>query len=176
MRRGLLGKAVRGVAIAFCGLTVVFQVFGLAGLRINTSPSLPLGIYIAASGESELVEFCPPEPWARMAAERGYRTEGTCRDGASPLLKPVVAHPGDTVEYSPAGIRINSKLLANTAPRRADSKGRVLSPWPFGTYVVAPGTIWVASSYSDRSFDSRYMGPIPVRSVRDCLSPLLTLW
>ncbi len=176
MRRGLLGKAIHGAMIAFCGLTILFQVFGHVGLRINTSSSLPVGIYITTSEKSELVEFCPPEPLARLAAERGYRTKGTCKDGASPLLKPVVAQPGDIVEYSTAGIRINGSLLANTAPHSADSKGRVLSPWPFGTYVVEPGTIWVASSYSDRSFDSRYMGPIPIRSVQDCVRPLLTLW
>lgn len=176
MRLGRLGEFIRGAVFIFGGLTIFFLIFGLAQIRINTSSSLPLGLYITTSEATELVEFCPPEPWAHLAALRGYRNKGACRDGASPLLKPVVAWPGDTVVYSPQGIQINGKLLPNTAARREDSNGRVLSPWSFGTYVVEPGTVWVASSYSDRSFDSRYMGPISTGNVRDHLRPLLTLW
>ena len=176
MRRGRLVKTIRGAVVIFGGLVCLFCVFGLADLRINTSPSLPVGIYVASSEDGALVEFCPLEPWAHLAATRGYRSAGTCRDGASPLLKPVVARPGDTVVYSSNGIQVNGKLLRNSAPHREDSQGRILSPWPFGTYHVKFGTIWVASSYSDRSFDSRYMGPIPTHTVRAHLRPLLTLW
>jgi conjugative transfer signal peptidase TraF len=153
----------------------LFQAFGWLGLRINASSSLPMGIYIEAD-ESDVIEFCPPEPWGRFAAERGYRSRGVCRDGASPLLKPVVARAGDMVELSPAGIRVNDCLIPNTAPRPADSKSRTLTPYSFGTHRVEAGTVWLASSYSDRSFDSRYMGPIPTSAIRARLRPLVTLW
>src|SRR5688572_10996253 len=146
MRRGRLVKTIQGAVVILGGLVCLFSAFGLAGLRINTSPSLPVGIYIVSSEEAALVEFCPLEPWAHLAATRGYRSAGTCWDGAAPLLKPIVARPGDTVVYSSSGIRINGKLLGNTAPRREDSHGRILSPWPFGTYHVALRTLWVASS------------------------------
>jgi type IV secretory pathway protease TraF len=39
--------------------------------------------------------------------------------------------------------------------------------------VVSPGTIWVASTYHPRSFDSRYFGPIAVADIRARLAPLL---
>jgi conjugative transfer signal peptidase TraF len=89
-------------------------------------------------------------------------------------MKPVVAIPGDTVNVSERGIAVNGKLLPNTAAKTKDSQGRPMTPWPFGTYRVAPGVIWVASSYNPWSFDSRYFGPIPVRIIRGRLKPLLT--
>ena len=48
----------------------------------------------------------------------------------------------------------------------ADSFGRPMRHYPFGSYSVAPGTFWVASSCDERSFDSRYYGPIAAGSIR----------
>ena len=36
-----------------------------------------------------------------FAAIRGYRDAGNCPDGATPLMKPVVARSGDIVDVSP---------------------------------------------------------------------------
>lgn len=154
----------------------IFQLCGLVGLRINGSPSLPVGFYMTSSEpDSHLVEFCPAEPFASLALSRGYRDLGACSDGGAPLLKPVVARGGDVVEVSSAGIAVNGRLLPNTAPLRADTKGRALTSWPPGRYTVEPGFVWVASSYSRRSFDSRYFGPVAIRSIRDHVRPLLTV-
>ena len=145
------------------------------GLRINTSPSLPVGLYMTTTDpQSRLVEFCPPEPYARLAIERGYRSAGNCGDGAAPLLKPVIAEAGDVVDLSPSGLAVNGHSIPNTEAVQADTKGRHLTPWPFGRYEVQRGTIWVASSYNSRSFDSRYFGPIPAWRVRDRVRPLIT--
>jgi conjugative transfer signal peptidase TraF len=153
-----------------------FLVCGFVGVRFNSSPSLPVGMYLTtAGGHANLVEFCPTEPFASLSIARGYRDPGTCRDGAAPLLKPVVASAGDAVELSARGISVNGVLLPNTAPLSKDSKGRPLGAWPFGRYCVAPGTVWVASSHHPRSFDSRYFGPISTAAIRHRLKPFLTL-
>jgi conjugative transfer signal peptidase TraF len=123
---------------------------------------------------AKLVEFCPAEPFASLALSRGYRDQGVCRDGGAPLLKPVVARGGDVVEVSAAGIAVNGRLLSNTAPLGTDTNRRPLASWPQGHYIVKPGFVWVASSYSPRSFDSRYFGPVPISSIRDRVRPLLT--
>jgi conjugative transfer signal peptidase TraF len=123
---------------------------------------------------ANLIEFCPAEPFASLALSRGYRDQGVCSDGGAPLLKPLVARVGDVVEVSVAGIAVNDRLLRNTAPLRMDTKGRTLTSWPPGRYTVEPGFVWVASSYSRRSFDSRYFGPVAIRSIRDHVRPLLT--
>jgi len=154
----------------------VFQVWSLVGLRINSSPSLPVGLYITTmDARANLVEFCPAEPFASLSITRGYRDRGACSDGAAPLLKPVVASAGDVVELSARGISVNGVLLPNTAPLLKDTKGRLLLPWPFGRYRVAAGTVWVASSYHPRSFDSRYFGPLSTSAIRHRVKPFLTL-
>ena len=157
-------------------LVGIFPVWSFLGLRINTSPSLPVGLYIRTTDAgANLVEFCPAEPFASLSIVRGYRESGSCSDGSAPLLKPFVASVGDVVELSVAGISVNGVLLRNTAPLSKDTKGRDLQHWPFGRYVVAPGTVWVASTYHRRSFDSRYFGPVSITAIRSREQPFLTL-
>jgi conjugative transfer signal peptidase TraF len=171
-----LRKIRRAILVAIGVAIAVFQLSGVFGLRINTSPSLPMGLYIiTADAGADLVEFCPMEPFATLSIVRGYRDPGACSDGAAPLLKPVIASAGDVVEVSARGISVNGALLPNTAPLTRDTKGRHLEAWPSGRYVVDPGTIWVASSYHPRSFDSRYFGPLSTAAIRYRLKPFLTL-
>src|SRR5579875_1184909 len=178
MRAGLLALlrnadrvGAKRIALVVGGtLLSVLAIPAAAGLRLNDSPSLPLGIYVVTSDRSaDLVQFCPPEPFASLAALRGYREPGSCADGSAPLMKPIAARAGDKVEISGAGIAVNGRGISHSQALGVDTKGRVLQRWPFGTYVVQPGTVWVISSYNPRSFDSRYFGPIRVTSVRDRL-------
>ncbi len=149
----------------------------LSGLRINTSYSLPMGIYaVTTDPEASLIEFCPTGVYSEVSAGRGYRSAGICPDGAVPLLKPIVAREGDLVELGKDGIAINGMRLANTAPLRIDRNGRPLDAFPFGQYRVARGEVWVASTYNRGSFDSRYMGPIQLSLVRSRLRPVWTLY
>ena len=165
----LAGRIGLGIAIS------LFPICALSGLRINSSPSLPVGLYVTTGeGRANLAEFCPAEPFGDLAIARGYRESGNCSDGAAPLLKPVVARPADVVELSGDGIAVNGRLLQNTAPLSTDTKGRPLSHWQFGRQVVQPGTVWVASSFNPRSFDSRYFGPIQIGAIRHYLQPLFT--
>ena len=163
------------IACSSASLFGLFAITGIAGIRINATPSLPVGLYINADADSKLIEFCPVGPPAWLAASRGYRTAGDCPDGASPLLKPIIAKAGDIVELTAAGISVNARFVPNTAPLSMDTKHRPLEHFPYGRYVVAQGEVWVASSYNARSFDSRYYGPVPIDRIREHLKPLLTL-
>jgi conjugative transfer signal peptidase TraF len=163
------------ILVGLSAFVLPFILMGTEGIRINCSPSLPLGFYKTTSDSSaRLVEFCPPEPYGRYMAERGYRSAGNCPDGGSPLMKPVIAVAGDIVEASPGGLAVNGVWLINTAPRTIDTKGRSMTPWPSAKYRVPIGFVWVASTYTARSFDSRYFGPIPSAALRSNLVPLLT--
>jgi conjugative transfer signal peptidase TraF len=171
-----LPKVRRAALVAVIVSIAVFRLCGFFGLRINTSPSLPVGLYVVTSDSSaNLIEFCLAEPFAALSLARAYRSAGACWDGGAPLLKPVVAKAGDVVDLSVRGISVNGVLLANTAPLSKDTKGRLLEPWPFGRFPVAPGTVWVASSYHSRSFDSRYFGPVDTTAIRHRMKPFLTL-
>lgn len=145
------------------------------GVRCNTSYSLPMGFYVrTCDPDARFIEFCPQGRFAIESRERAYRSRGICPDGAVPLLKPIVARPGDTVDVSAEGIAVNGRLLPQTTPVAQDNLGRALTAWPLGRYAVADGTVWVASSYNRGSYDSRYMGPIPTRLIRAHLRPLWT--
>ena len=172
--RGRLGRlsGIVPAAVAIAGIGGAFQ---LGGIRVNASSSLPIGLYRTTSDKSaRLIEFCPMEPFASMSASRRYRGKGNCPDGAEPLMKPIVAVAGDTVEASWRGVAVNGKLLPNSATHPFDTKNRPLQCWPLGTYRVAPSTVWVISSFNARSFDSRYFGPVPIASIRCHLRPFLT--
>jgi conjugative transfer signal peptidase TraF len=151
------------------------------GLVFNFTHSAPFGIYKEISNPastshnpSPYVFFCPDVRWPSMKLQPNYRSPmRTCPDGFAPLIKAVVAWPGDTVKTSPVGIAVNGLLLPNTAPIEHDSTGRHIQPFPAGIYRVQRGELWVASSFSPRSFDSRYFGPIPLTSVRSWIRPLL---
>jgi conjugative transfer signal peptidase TraF len=174
IRRGQLGRlsGIVPAAVVIAGIGVAFQ---LGGIRVNASSSLPIGLYRTTSDKSaRLIEFCPMEPFASMSASRSYRGKGNCQDSAEPLMKPTVAVAGDIVEVSSRGVAVNGGLLANSAALPLDTKNRPLQHWPFGTYRVAPSTVWVISSFNARSFDSRYFGPVPIASIRCHLRPLLT--
>jgi conjugative transfer signal peptidase TraF len=148
---------------------------GIFGVRLNLTPSLPHGFYITShSPSANLVEFCPQGAAASISLSRQYRTAGACPDGGAPLLKPAVAFPGDEVQVTADGIRVNGQLLPNSAGRFHDHLQRPLGPCPYGTYKVEPGTVWVVSSFNSYSFDSRYYGAIPESTIRHHLRPLWT--
>jgi conjugative transfer signal peptidase TraF len=157
--------------------TAVFLA-GEAGIRFNTTASVPIGLYrITSDSNAPVVEVCPPGPLGPLSLQRGYRRfarlEG-CTDRGELVLKMIVARSGDLVETSANGMRVNGSWIPNTAPAVHDSAGRTLRPWPFGHYRVQPGTVWVASGYNVKSFDSRYFGPVPISEIKHHLHPLWT--
>lgn len=170
-------RVLQPLGVAGFLLALVASAMAVAGIRINTSYSLPLGLYIATSDPTaNLIEFCPVGVYAVESGVRGYRTRGTaCPDGAVPLLKPIVALPGDEVAVTADGITVNGRRLPKTAALSRDAAGRSLTRWPNGVYDVRPGSVWVASTYNRGSYDSRYMGPIPVSQIRARLRPLWVL-
>src|SRR5260370_13242961 len=71
------------------------------GVRVNLTPSLPLGFYITShSSKAKLVEFCPQGNAAYISLIRQYPTPGACPDGRQPLLKRAVAFPAHEVEVT----------------------------------------------------------------------------
>lgn len=188
LSRSMFASGVRILArqrdiVVWSALVVILLAFtGIAfGVVFNYTHSAPFGLYREISNPSDTphdpapyVFFCPDIRWPAMKEQPNYRNPmRTCPDGFSPLIKPVVAWPGDTVETSAAGISVNGHLLPHTATMDRDSSGRKLHPFPAGRYQVQKGQLWVISSFSPRSFDSRYFGPIPLKSVRSWLRPFL---
>ena len=149
-----------------------------AGLRLNLTGSLPIGLYLAsqtAPVRGAIVLTCLPPAVTAFALERGYVPRGgTCPDGALPVGKPVLAMSGDTVTVMPTGLLVNGAPVPNSQPLETDRKGRPLPRLAVGRYVVGPGELWVLSSYSRLSFDSRYFGGVQAGQVRASLRSLWT--
>ena len=152
------------------------------GWRVNLTASEPRGFYRLRPivrfplPRGTLAALCPPA-WVTPAAFPFYMT-GDCPGGGRTLLKTVVGIPGDRVEASAAGVRINGVPLPDSAAKRWSDRypGIPLPDWR-GAIVLGPGQYWVYGrgarpSLAARSFDSRYFGPVPVSALRARLSPI----
>ena len=160
-------------ALVFCAHAV--------GLRINESPSLPVGVWRLSPLRDEVrrddvVSFCPPDTGVfREARLRGYLGSGLCEGGYEPLLKPIAAIEGDRVTRTEQGIRINGRLVANSKRLDHDGSGQALPSAGANDIIVAKGEVWVISSYNPLSFDSRYFGPVPVSKIEGLARPLFVM-
>ncbi len=181
--KSALGKRLRTLcfSLTIAGIVIlVIAVVAVAnGFVFNCTHSAPFGLYKEIEGFPSIPHepapyafFCPDNRWPFMRDQPNYRSPmRTCPDGYAPLIKPVVAWAGDIVQNSREGIAVNGRPIHHTLPIDHDSRGRKIHPYPFGTYLVEPDQVWVVSSFSPRSFDSRYFGPIPIRCVRAWVRP-----
>jgi conjugative transfer signal peptidase TraF len=147
-----------------------------AGVRVNLSGSMPVGLYRVSSGppvKGAMVLACLPADVAVFARSRGYVPNGACPGATAPIGKVVLAMAGDSVEVTPEGLLLNGRPVRNTRPLAVDATGRSLRRFPDGTYVVGQNEVWLYSPYSKRSFDSRYFGPLHVSCIR---TRILFLW
>jgi conjugative transfer signal peptidase TraF len=143
---------------------------------VNLSPSLPLGVYRAIEAplaRRSLVLACLPRPVARLALRRGYLPAGPCPGGAAPLGKIVLALAGDVVEVRGGAIVVNDRPVPRSRIATVDSRGRALPRLARRRFQLRAGELWLFSPYDDRSFDSRYFGPLAERAIVSTIAPLL---
>lgn len=147
-----------------------------AGWRVNLTASEPRGFYRLvpigsyALSRGTFVALCPPT-WVTPATFPFYMT-GNCPGGGRILLKSVVGIPGDRIEASQDGVRINGVMLPDSAAERwSDRYPAIRLPDWRGAIVLRPGQYWVYGrgarpSLAARSFDSRYFGPVSASELR----------
>jgi type IV secretory pathway protease TraF len=56
--------------------------------------------------------------------ERGYLPRGDCPSGVMPIVKKIVAVPGDRVRIERPGLEINGRGLPGTTILSTDTQGR----------------------------------------------------
>jgi conjugative transfer signal peptidase TraF len=157
-------------------LATLVTIAGWRGLRLNLTPSHPLGLWrivpldrTAAIGD--LVFVCPPRNAAfEQAAARGYLRRGLCPGWVGPLIKIVAAGEGQRVEVGRL-VAIDGQPLEHSDVRLIDGEGRALTSWLGG--LVPPGHLYLHSSFVG-SYDSRYFGPVPAEGVLGRAVPVLT--
>lgn len=156
------------------GLVLVHQF----GLRLNTTRSIPIGLYRMSNDPIErgaYVLWCPPERLEfDLAKERGYIGAGFCPGGYGNMMKKVLATHDDVVSVTDEGVRINGTLIPASQPSEVDSMGRPLPRFRVLHHVLSPSEVLMMSDTNPRSFDARYFGPIPRDIIQSRIYPLLT--
>lgn len=172
MRRG---RIVTVFGIAAAGAASLAVIGWVGGYRLNLTPSAPIGLWrIEAMNRptvvGDLVFICPPATGIFVDAfGRGYLRRGTCPGGLAPLLKTIVALPGQLVQVD-ADVIVDSRPLDASHIRHKDGRGRAIAPFAGG--IVPPGYIFLHSSMAS-SYDSRYFGPIPASGLLGRARPVL---
>jgi conjugative transfer signal peptidase TraF len=169
-------------AAKFVGVVAViafaFGALQFANLRINFTGSMPIGIYLLLPLQPNgvkrgmLVSACAPSRAAEIGRRRGYLGAGPCADDTELLLKSVIAIAGDEVDVTPAGVTVNGCLLARSQAAVRDRSGRRLPAWSHGRYLLGPHQVWLYAPV-DRSWDSRYWGPVAAPDIQAEAVPTL---
>ena len=164
------------IAALVCLPAVLFCAGFEAGFRLNLTPSYPLGLWRIeplnrAVRVGDRIFICPPlTEEFRRARERGYLRRGLCPGWLTPLIKAVLALPGQSIEIG-ASVAIDGVNLPRSVVQTNDGSGRPISPYAGG--VVPPGFLFLHSPFKG-SYDSRYFGPIPADGVLGLATPILT--
>lgn len=156
--------------------TLLLVVHGL-GFRLVISRSVPRGLYRATElpvARGTLVAVCLSPTVATFAAARHYVPWGTCPSGTQPVVKPIGAVAGDTVELRADRIVVNGRPLPNSATLTQDTRERPVPHMPWGRYVVAADEVWLFATHIRESWDSRYFGPIARTRILTTARPVWT--
>ena len=174
-----MGAAIGRALWCLSSLLAFLTASLLAGLRINLTGSIPIGVYMTvrdAPSRGSIVLACVPANVGELAVARGYIPRGrSCPGGAAPVGKAILALPGDTVVVTHTGLVLNGAPVPNTAALSTDRRGRPLPYLVRGSYEVRSDEVWLVSTYSPLSFDSRYFGAVDARSGLLRIRPLWTI-
>lgn len=164
------------LTVGFAAIGLISASAWLGGLRINVTPSEPLGLWRIVPVDrpvavGDLVFVCPPPgSTSTFGLERGYLHIGLCPGGTAPLIKTVAALPGARVDIG-ANVVIDHIAIPSSRISQSDGRGRPLVPWSGG--IVPAGHVFLHSPFAG-SYDSRYFGPIPAAGVLGAARPVFT--
>lgn len=171
-------KIIRNLSIAVVAAFVFLAFVYGAGVRVNATKSIPLGIYWI-TGEpvtkNVYVIFCPPTEESFLEArKRGYLAAGFCDGELGYMMKKVLAAKGDTVLFSESGVQVNGETLPLSARMPADKFGRAM-PFPTpGPHLLKEGDLLLMSDVNPKSFDSRYFGLVNRKQIKSVITPIFT--
>jgi conjugative transfer signal peptidase TraF len=158
------GRAPRGRgprSSLVLGVLVLAAVVSTRWVRLNLSPSVPVGVY-------RLARLAPPLARGTLVVLPVPVAVRPWRQGWAPLLKPVAAVAGDEVCVREGALVVRG---ASYGPVYVEADGKPL-PHLEGCQVVPEGTVFLASA-APRSLDGRYWSMTPIA---DLTARALPLW
>jgi conjugative transfer signal peptidase TraF len=150
---------------------IVLPAWKPPGIRFiwNASASVPIGLYRIVPGDhvgvTDLAVVMPPAELAAFLDERRYLPRGL------PLIKRVLALGGATVCRRGSAIIAYDGTYGQALAR--DRRGRPLPDWQ-GCRALHDGEAFFMNWDSPDSFDSRYVGPLPVTTIVGRAIPVWT--
>lgn len=169
-------KRISIALFLFFSFWILLFLFNKANYVINTSNSLPLGIYKKYEIKNELkqgdiVLYVPSEERKRFMIERGYWGHEKYTQG---LLKRIEGVEGDVfkVTETPLGlilIKNNEKNLGFVFKK--DSRGRDLNN--IGELVLDKEEYFLVGT-TIKTYDSRYFGAVKKDRIKNIVLPVLT--
>ena len=135
------------------------------GVRINTSPSMALGIYHLSMDQhikrGSVVAFCLPKKMALVGLKKGYLHHGTCPGHTNVLLKDVIALPGDEVVLTRNDTHVIGHHDYFTPRQFTNRQHQRVSQWVHSGVFKRIQGFWVYGRHDPiYSWDSRYYGTI----------------
>jgi conjugative transfer signal peptidase TraF len=174
----ILERFTSGVAVAGIAAMFVSGAAFTVGARINTTKSIPIGLYWISNepvAKGAYVMFCPPQNGVFVEAkERGYIGAGFCPGGFGYMIKRILAAKNDIVVINDEGVRVNGEFLPLSVPRNVDTVGRVLPQFHVDRYTLGEAELLLMSDVSDTSFDGRYFGPVNRSQIKVVIRPVIT--
>lgn len=144
------------------------------GIRINTTPSIPIGIYKVTDKlprKGDIVSFCPPNNSLFQEVKfRGWISKGFCDGELGIMMKIIVAEAGDVVSIDPSGVFINGERY----PYSKQVPKLNLPVMELHNYSLIDNEILTMTDKNPLSFDGRYYGVINKSAVEGVLKPIFT--
>ena len=172
-RTVITATSVGGITVLLLGAACQ-----MAGARINTSKSIPVGLYWTTRGPMDkgaYVLACPPPSGVfNEARERGYIGAGFCPGGYGYLMKQVAATARDTVTVTSEGIHVNGERWPQSMIHLADKAGRLLPRFQADGYVLGHEEVLLMSDGSTTSFDGRYFGLVSRAQLQTAIKRIVT--
>lgn len=142
------------------------------GYRVNFTNSMPVGVYQKLSKKrverDDLVGVCLEDVLANYAKSRNIVEQGSCPSGLTPLLKKVIAIPGDIIFVDHYSLIVNGKIFY--APHQKSRE------WNLLNHAIKANGYWVYGSNNTlHSWDSRYFGGIKQRQIIGIYKPVLVI-
>lgn len=163
-------------------LALIFLILGFANkqlgfIYINTSCSLPYGLYLSLPADKpqrgDLILLCLDGRHAELAKKRNYIAKGSCPRQSAPLGKYVQALEGDAVSIKNAEVYVNNRYIEKSKILKQDLLGNELTGELQAKTLMQDE--YLVMNNKENSFDSRYFGTIKKGQILSLLCPLLVL-
>ena len=164
-------KTRRIIVVLICiGFLMVGALTAKRDLIFNATPSKPLGFYRLKKKDvfeqGDLVMFSVPAGIEELVRTRNYIPP------KGHLMKNIIGGAGDTYCIHDQKFYVGDKLIGPIFA--TDSKNRPLPQHAAGCHKVPPEYMLIGIAEIERSFDSRYFGPVPTNTILGIAEPLWT--